>query len=217
MDATDRELNYYVRAHSTPENGVLKELDRHTNLNSTQGRMVSGHIQGLFMQMLVGMLRPKSILEIGTFTGYSAISLASALEQGAHLDTIDINDEMNHIATQFIEKANLRSKITQHLGSALDVVPKLGKCYDLVFIDGDKREYPQYYTMLREGGYVKSGSYILADNVLWDGKVVDHSEKNLKDTYTQGILAFNEQVSKDSDAEVVILPLRDGMSIIRIK
>ncbi|MFI3263382.1 MAG: O-methyltransferase [Rikenellaceae bacterium] len=212
----DKLLDLYIKEHSSDELNVLKELDRTTNLLTVQPRMISGHIQGLVLKMFVAMLKPKRILEIGTFTGYSAICLASGLEQGTELHTIDINDEISYIPEQAFEKSGFKDKIFQHIGSALDVVPRLGGTFELVFMDGDKREYLAYYNMLFDGGYVTKGSIILADNVLWDGKVTDKSPKNLKDTYTKGILEFNEFVKNDSRVEIVILPMRDGMSIIRV-
>lgn len=212
----DKLLDKYIKEHSTDELELLTELDRKTNLLTVQPRMLSGHIQGLLLKMFVSMVRPNRILEIGTFTGYSAICMASALESGAELHTVDINDEVLYIANEAFEKSGLNDKIFQHVGSALDVVPSLGGVFDLVFMDGDKREYLEYHKMLLDGEYVKSGSFILADNVLWDGKVVDNSPKNLKDSYTKGILDFNEFVKNDSRVETVILPIRDGMSIIKV-
>lgn len=217
MKLVDRELERYIRTHSTPESELLQRLDRETNLRSLQPRMLSGHIQGLILKMIVSMYAPKRVLEIGTFTGYSAIAMASALQEGAVLHTIDINDEIADIPSHFIQEAGFEERVVRHIGSALDIVPTLGEVFDLVFIDGDKREYMEYYHMLFDSGAIRSGSVLLADNVLWDGKVVDESPKNLKDTYTNGILSFNDYVCHDDRVEVVIMPFRDGMSIIRVK
>lgn len=217
MKLVERDLDRYIRTHSTPESDVLQELDRETNLRSLQPRMLSGHIQGLILKMIVSMCAPKRVLEIGTFTGYSAIAMASALNEGAVLHTIDINDEIADIPRRFIQKAGLEDRVVTHIGSALDIVPSLGEVFDLVFIDGDKREYKEYYDMLFACGAVRSGTILLGDNVLWDGKVVDESPKNLKDPYTSGILSFNELACHDERVEVVIMPFRDGMSIIRVK
>lgn len=217
MKLVERDLDRYIRTHSTSESDVLQELDRETNLRSLQPRMLSGHIQGLILKMIVSMCAPKRVLEIGTFTGYSAIAMASALDEGAVLHTIDINDEIADIPRRFIQKAGLEDRVVTHIGSALDIVPTLGEVFDLVFIDGDKREYKAYYDMLFACGAVRSGSILLGDNVLWDGKVVDESPKNLKDPYTSGILSFNDLVCHDDRVEVVIMPFRDGMSIIRVK
>lgn len=209
-------LERYITQFSSDETEILKELDRKTNLLTVQPRMLSGHIQGLLLKMFVAMIKPKKVLEIGTFTGYSALCMASALEEEAELHTIDINDEILYIAEESFKKSGYADKIFQHIGSALDIVPRIATTFDLVFVDGDKREYLKYHNMLLDGKYVKSGSFILADNVLWDGKVIDVSPKNLKDPYTKGILEFNEFVKNDKRVELVILPIRDGMSIIRV-
>lgn len=217
MKVIERDLEDYIKSHSTKEDNILIELTRETNLNVVQPRMLSGHIQGKILELIVKMYKPKRVLEIGTFTGYSAICMAKSLDSSCELHTIDINDEISHIATKYIKKSGLNSVITQHIGSALEVVEKIGWVFDLVFIDGDKREYPQYYKMLFDGGYVRSGSVIIADNVLWDGKVVDNSIKNQKDKYTQGVLEFNRIVASDNRVDVVILPFRDGLSLIIVK
>jgi predicted O-methyltransferase YrrM len=177
--------------------------------------MISGHLQGKFLEMLVRMLRPRRVLEIGTFTGYSALSIARGLEEGALLDTIEVDDELEDIAAKYFEASEYGSRIRQHIGSALDIVPRLGECYDMVFIDGDKREYPAYYNMLMEGGYVKSGSFMLADNILWYGKVAQPIAHN--DKHTEAIVEFNRMVVADSRVESVIIPIRDGINLIRVK
>lgn len=216
MNIDDKELKHYIETHSDPQDSLLAELERTTNLSVVQPRMLSGHIQGKILEMLCFMLRPNRVLEIGTFTGYSAICMARAMESGSELHTIDVNDEISHIAQKYIKLSGLSDIIKLHIGSALDVAGEIGGVFDLVFIDGDKREYPDYYNMLWERSLIKSGSIIFADNVLWDGKVVDSSEKNLKDKYTQGVMQFNDMVLLDSRVEVVILPVRDGISIIRV-
>ncbi len=214
----DKLLDKYVREFSSQESDVLKEIDRVTHQRVLQPRMVSGHIQGQLLTMFTAMKSPKKVLEIGTFTGYSAVCMAKALGDGAVIDTIDINDELSYISNEFFEKSGYSSIIRPHIGSALDVVPSLGQKYDFVFMDGDKREYPDYYNMLMDGGYLLPGAFILADNVLWDGKVVEEmTAKNQKDRYLQGILNFNAMVRNDDRVEVVIMPIRDGMSIIRVK
>ncbi len=217
MDIDDKKLKEYIDLHSTAQDTVLQQLERVTNLSVVQPRMLSGHIQGKILEMICWMIQPDRVLEIGTFTGYSAICMARGMKKGSELHSIDINDEISHIPHRFILDAKLDDKIKLHIGSALDVAPDLGGKFDLVFIDGDKREYPQYYDMLFENNLVQSGSFILADNILWDGKVVDDSPKNLKDKYTQGVLQFNDIVLNDSRVEVVILPIRDGISLIRVK
>ena len=180
-----------------------------------QPRMISGHLQGKLLEMLVRMLAPKRILEIGTFTGYSAICMAKGLDKGGELHTIEIDDELEDIAAKYFREAEVQmaGRIVQHIGSALDIAPTLGK-FDLIFIDGDKREYPQYYRMVMETA-VHSGSYILADNILWYGKVTEPTPAN--DRFTEGIKEFNRMVVEDDRVENVILPLRDGLNLIRVK
>ena len=208
-------LEQYISDMSSPQGDLLHELERETYLRVINPRMISGHIQGKLLEMLVRMLRPKRILEIGTFTGYSALSMAAGLEEGAFIDTCEVDDELEMIAADFFERSGLSNKIRQHIGSALEIAPKLGEKYDLVFIDGDKREYTAYYEMLFEHNLVHSNSFILADNILWYGKVVE--EVGRKDKQTQEIIAFNDYVRNDSRVESVILPLRDGINLIRVK
>ena len=212
-------LERYIHELSSPEEALLHELDRQTNLRIMHPRMISGHIQGRLLRMIVQMLRPRSVLEIGTFTGYSALSMAAGLEEGATIDTIEVDDELEPMAQEFFDRSEHGSKIKLHIGSALEIAPTLGKQFDLVFIDGDKREYPAYYRMLMgdDGGapLVHSGSILLADNILWYGKVVEEVAHN--DRQTQGILEFNRMVCDDERVESFILPLRDGLNMIRVK
>lgn len=216
------DLERYILEHISPEDPVLAELDRQTHLRVIQPRMLSGHLQGQLLAMLTAMVRPMRVLELGTFTGYSAIALARGLTaEGAVLHTVEVNDELEGLAAEYIEKAGLRDRIVQHIGPALEVVPTLGEVFDLVFVDADKREYPDYYRMLMDGGFVRSGSIILADNVLWYGKVAAETAGDLSiarnDRQTQGILEFNRMVREDARVEKVILPLRDGLTLIRVK
>lgn len=212
-------LERYIHELSSPEEALLHELDRQTNLRIMHPRMISGHIQGRLLRMIVQMLRPKSVLEIGTFTGYSALSMAAGLEADATIDTVEVDDELEPMAQEFFDRSEHGSKIKLHIGSALEIAPTLGKQFDLVFIDGDKREYPAYYRMLMgdNGGeqLVHSGSILLADNILWYGKVVEKVAHN--DHQTQGILEFNRMVRDDERVESFILPLRDGLNMIRVK
>ena len=212
-------LERYIHELSSPEEALLHELDRQTNLRIMHPRMISGHIQGRLLRMIVQMLRPKSVLEIGTFTGYSALSMAAGLEADATIDTVEVDDELEPMAQEFFDRSEHGSKIKLHIGSALEIAPTLGKQFDLVFIDGDKREYPAYYRMLMgdDGGapLVHSGSILLADNILWYGKVVEKVAHN--DHQTQGILEFNRMVRDDERVESFILPLRDGLNMIRVK
>ncbi|WP_294597543.1 O-methyltransferase [uncultured Rikenella sp.] len=215
----DSELERYILDHISPEDPVLAELDRQTHLRMIQPRMLSGHWQGRLLEMFVRMVDPMYILELGTFTGYSAIAMARGLSrEGAELHTVEIDDELQDFAARYIERAGLRERIVQHIGPALEVVPTLGQVFDLVFIDADKREYPEYYRMLMDGGFVRSGSIILADNVLWYGKVAQaEPESGRNDRQTLGILTFNRMVRDDPRVEQVLVPMRDGLTIIRVR
>lgn len=193
----------------------MHRLERETYLRVINPRMISGHLQGKLLEMLVRMQRPHRVLEIGTFTGYSALSIARGLDDDALLDTIEVDDELEDIATRFFDASAYGKRIRQHIGSALDVVPQLGECYDMVFMDGDKREYPDYYRMLMDGGYVRSGSFILADNILWYGKVAQPIAHN--DRHTEAIVEFNRMVRDDERVDNVIIPIRDGINLIRVK
>ena len=208
-------LEKYIHENSSPEDTLLHELDRETHLRVLNPRMISGHIQGKLLELIVKMFRPKSILEIGTFTGYSALCMAAGLEEGATIDTCEVDDELEPLAQSFFDRSAHGHKITLHIRSALVIAPTLGKQFDLVFIDGDKREYPAYYDMLMDKGLVHSGSVMLADNILWYGKVVQPVAHN--DHHTQALIEFNRKVVEDSRVESVILPLRDGINIIRVK
>lgn len=211
------DLERYILDHISPEDPVLTELDRQTHLRVVQPRMLSGHLQGRMLEMFTAMVNPMYVLELGTFTGYSAIAMARGLRrEGAQLHTVEINDELQDFAAEYIERAGMRERIVQHIGPALEIVPKLGLVFDLVFIDADKREYPAYYRMLMDGGLVRSGSILLADNVLWSGKVANEQVSH-NDRQTQGVLEFNSMVRDDERVEQVIVPLRDGLTIIRVK
>ncbi len=237
MDRIDRYIDEYSSAGTQSEMALLAELDRVTNLRVIQPKMVSGRIQGAFLRLLTEMLQPRLVLEIGTFTGYSALAMAAGMEgeQGAtanqvtELHTIEIDDELEDLAREFFARSPHGHKIHLHIGSALKVAPRLARekgPFDLIYIDGDKREYPDYYRMLwgrnADGGkisspLVKSGSIILADNVLWYGKVADSDPSKSLDRHTEGIREFNRLVVEDPCVENVILPLRDGISLIRVK
>ena len=214
MDALEK----YVHEFSEPEEELLHELDRETNLRAVP-RMLSGHIQGRLLEMLVQMMRPRRVLEIGTFTGYSALSMAAGLDEGAELHTVEVDDEQEEFIRSYFARSPHGDKITLHIGSALEIAPKLGGEFDMVFIDGDKREYPAYYRMLMgdDGGrrLVHGGSVLIADNILWSGKVVQPIAHN--DRHTQALVEFNRMVVEDPRVENVIVPLRDGLNLIRIK
>lgn len=204
-----------MEEHSLCEDPLLTELDRETNLRVIQPKMVSGRVQGAFLKIVAEMLRPQTVLEIGTFTGYSALSIAAGLGNGVELHTVEIDDELEDIARSYFGRSPHGSKISLHIGPALEIIPALGKVFDLVFIDGDKREYPDYYRMLMDTPLVRSGSVILVDNVLWYGKVAEDVKHN--DKMSHGILEFNRLVAEDARVENVILPLRDGINMIRVK
>lgn len=216
MQTNNAELERYIRLHSSPEDELLAQLEAESNMRVVQPQMVSGHVQGKFLEMLTSMISPRRVLEIGTFTGYATLCFAAGVPEDGIVDTVEIEDELEGIQTEFFARSPHGHKIRRHTGSALEVVPRLGVCYDLVFIDGDKREYPDYYRMLLDGGLVHSGSYILADNILWYGKVTAESVK-ASDLQTRGILEFNRMVKEDPRVENVIIPLRDGINLIRVK
>ena len=212
-------LEKYIHDHPSPEDALLHELDRETNLRVIQPRMISGHVQGKLLEMLVRMHRPRTILEIGTFTGYSALCMAAGLDDGGVLHTCEVEDELEPLSHSFFDRSPHGHKIVHHIGSALDVAPTLDCEFDLVFIDGDKREYPDYYRMLMgdNGGrpLVHSGSVMIADNILWYGKVVQPVAHN--DRHTQALIEFNRMVREDDRVESVIVPIRDGLNLIYVK
>ncbi len=208
-------LEQYIHDHTSPEDELLRELDRQTNLRVVQPRMISGHIQGKFLEVLVRMQRPARILEIGTFTGYSALCMAAGLSEGGEIHTVEVDDELEAFAAEFFARSQHAHKIHQHIGSALEVAPALGGRFDMVFIDGDKREYPAYYNMLFESGIIGSGSLLIADNILWSGKVVEELHHN--DKHTKVLLKFNTMVQNDPRVENVIVPIRDGLTLIYVK
>lgn len=204
-------LDDYILTHSDPEPDYLYRLWRATNIHLLHGRMASGHLQGRLLKMLVGMIRPKNVLEVGTFSGYSALSMAEGLEDGGHLYTFEINDEQEDFTRPWIEQSPWADRITFLIGDAITEAPRLGVSFDLAFIDGDKRTYRETYEMALS--VVRKGGFIFADNTLWDGHVVDPSYG--KDQQTHGIVSFNDYVRQDSRVERVILPLRDGLTLIR--
>ncbi len=205
------ELEDYILSHIDKEGESLHKLDRETHLFHLRPRMCSGHLQGRLLKMIVRMIRPKNILELGTFTGYSALSMAEGMDGDGELHTVEIDDELEDFIREHLEKSPYADRIHLHIGDALEIVPQLGLTFDLVFIDADKRRYDDYYNMVFD--HVAHGGFILADNTLWDGKVVDYGKK--LDSQTAGILRFNDLVAADPRVEKVILPLRDGLTIIR--
>ncbi|MBR3877957.1 MAG: class I SAM-dependent methyltransferase [Bacteroidaceae bacterium] len=202
----------YIAAHSSPEGDYLYRLFRATHVEILAPQMASGHIQGRLLKFIVKMIRPKRILEIGTFTGYSALCMAEGLDEGSKIMTFEVEDELEDFTRRWIEGSEHASKVEFIIGDALEIVPGMGERFDMVFIDGNKREYIKYYELAME--YLNDGGWILADNTLWDGHVI---EQERQDAQTNGVRAFNDLVRNDERVEVVMLPLRDGLTIIRKK
>lgn len=218
MDAKDK----YIREHSSPQGEALDWVERQTNIRTNHARMLTGAAQGRFIKMLVGISGAENILEIGAFTGYSAICLASGLPENGHLDSLEINDELEDLILEGFDRAGVASKITLHIGDAKETIGRLRTeiidrqakpMYDMVYIDANKREYCEYYESVFD--MVRPGGLILADNVLWDGKV--WADPLPQDRQTLGIARFNDMVAADERVESVILPVRDGLNIIRKK
>ena len=205
------ELDEYILHHISPEPDYLYKLWRDTNLRTVHGRMASGHLQGRLLKMLVSMICPKTVLEIGTFSGYSAISMAEGLKPDGKVFTFEINDEMEDFARSWIERSPVADRIDFRIGDALAEAPKLGITFDMAFIDGDKRYYCDYYEMTLS--ILRPGGYIVADNTLWDGHVIEQDYDH--DQQTIGVRRFNDNVSNDCRVEQLILPLRDGLTLIR--
>ena len=208
----DEAVERYLEEHSADEDPVLKELARHTYLKEAYPRMLSGHILGSFLTLFSRLLSPKRILEIGTYTGYSAICLARGLRPGGKLITIEINDEFHNTALTYFKRANLQQQIELVHGNALDIVPTLEGSFDLVFVDANKDDYSAYYNLVVDK--VVAGGYILIDNVLWGGKVLDPGNR---DQTTVAIDKFNKMVARDPRVENFILPVRDGLTVVRKK
>lgn len=206
-------IEEYILQHIDEEGDYLKALYRDTHVKLLRPRMASGHLQGRMLKMFVRMIQPRQILEIGTYSGYSALCLAEGLQEGGMLHTFEINDEQEDFTRPWLEGSAYADKIRFHIGDALELVPGLGVTFDLAFVDGDKRKYMEYYEMVL--AHLSSGGYIIADNTLWDGHVLE--EPHSTDHQTIGIKAFNDFIAKDERVEKVILPLRDGLTIIRKK
>ncbi len=205
------EIEEYILSHTSPENSLLKEISRETQAKILMPRMLSGHLQGRILSLISKIIQPKSILEIGTYTGYSALCLAEGLQDDGILNTIEINDELENFILKFFNKSEYKNQIKLHIGDALNLILQMPDELDLVFIDADKRVYIDYYQLLIDK--VKKGGIILADNVLWGEKVIEPVQNN--DEYTKGILAFNQYVQNDSRVENLILPIRDGIMMLR--
>lgn len=205
----NNDLEAYLLEHTSPEDDVLYELGRYTHLTGIHPRMLTGPIQGKLLELVCRMIKPVRILEIGTYTGYSAICMAKALASHARLHTIEINDEVCETALAFFQKAGLDHLITLHQGNAMEIIPQLHEEFDLVHIDGDKRQYPDYLKLVLPK--VKPGGFIVADNVLWGDKVLFEQPD---DAYTSGVKEFNAMVAQDERLEKVLLPIRDGLYLI---
>ncbi len=209
IDALDK----YINRHIDAEGDYLHRLYRATNIHTLHGRMASGHLQGRLLKLLVRMIRPKRIIEVGTFSGYSALCMAEGLEEGSKIITFEINDEMEDFTRPWIENSAYADKIDFRIGDAIAEAPLLGVMFDMAFIDGDKRTYIETYRALFP--IINSGGYIIADNTLWNGHVIDHAYDH--DKQTIGIREFNDMIAKDERIEKVILPIRDGLTVIRKK
>ena len=206
----DAALEEYIREHSDPEEELLQRLTRETHLKMLHPRMLAGPLQGAFLKMICRMLNARRVLEIGTYTGYSALAMALGMEEGGVVHTIERDDELEEFTRPFIESSGLSHRVVLHIGDARQVIPTLGEePFDLVFMDGDKREYAEYYRLIFDR--VRPGGLILADDVLWDGKVVDTASL---DAQTRGIKAFNEMIRSDARVEKLILPFRHGLTMI---
>jgi len=212
MSIVDPEIEKYIETHTSNGNSILYKIERETYLRSVYPRMISGNVQGRFIAMIAKMIRPKNILEIGTFTGYSAICLSEGLQDGGQLHTIDINEELNDQNQRHFNEAGIGNKVFAYFGNALQLIPKIDIQFDLIFIDADKINYCNYFDLCINK--LKIGGFMLADNVLWSGKVVlGKSEKNDKDTIA--VKKFNDKVQNDQRVENVMIPLRDGLSLIQ--
>ncbi len=213
MEFIDEKLSAYAEEHTTPESKVLQDLNRETNAKVLNPRMLSGHLQGRFLSMLCHMIKPKQVLEIGTYTGYSALCLSEGLADGGTIHTIDINDELTEMINRYVDGAGLTRKVKLYVGNAIDIIPKINEIFDLVFIDADKVNYSNYYDLVFDK--VRRGGFILADNVLWSGKVLEDRKKMDEDT--MAIADFNNKVMADVRVENVLVPIRDGVMLIRKK
>ena len=206
-------IEEYISDHIGPESDLLKRIYRETNLKMLNPRMASGHIQGRLLKMLVSMIKPRLVLEVGTFTGYATLCIAEGLTADAKVHTIEIDDELEDFIQKNFDDSPYADRIILHIGDALKTVPQLGLTFDMIFLDGEKREYPEYYSVLMD--YLRPGGYMIADNTLWDGHVVD--SKYGSDPQTVAVDRFNGMAAADTNVEVAMIPIRDGLSIIRKK
>ena len=213
MHFLSEELENYAAQHTENEPLLLQELNKRTHLNVLQPRMISGHFQGRFLSLLSKMVQPRTILEIGTYTGYATLCLAEGLHPDGVLHTIDIKEELTDLQREFFDRSGYGNQIVQHLGKAADIIPSLDTTFDLVFIDADKQNYAHYFDLVIEK--MNRGGIILSDNVLWSGKVVEEVKHN--DKHTQALMAYNQKIKDDPRVETVLLPIRDGITLSRVK
>ena len=213
MHFLSEELENYAAQHTEDEPLLLQELNKRTHLNVLQPRMISGHFQGRFLSLLSKMVQPRTILEIGTYTGYATLCLAEGLHPEGVLHTIDIKEELTDLQREFFDRSGYGNQIVQHLGKAADIIPSLDTTFDLVFIDADKQNYAHYFDLVIEK--MSRGGLILSDNVLWSGKVVEEVKHN--DKHTQALMAYNQKIKDDPRVETVLLPIRDGITLSRVK
>jgi len=213
MEFISKKLDDYICAHTSEEPKLLYELNRETHLNVLQPRMLSGHFQGRVLSMLSKMIQPKDILEIGTYTGYSSLCFAEGLAEGGHIITIDKNEELEDLVHDFVSRSEYKDQIKCMVGDAMKIVPQLKRSFDLVFIDADKGNYLNYYSMVMNK--IRKGGYIIIDNVLWSGKVLDKVQDNDEDTKV--LIELNKTIHEDSRVEEVMLPIRDGLFVVRVK
>ena len=213
MNFLPEKIDDYSVSHSQKEPQILQELTKETWQKVVNPRMLSGAFQGRVLSMISKLIQPKNILEIGTYTGYSAICIAEGLQEHASIDTIDKNEELADLQNKYFEKSGFRNKITQHVGLALEIIPTINKKFDLVFIDADKSNYSNYFHLIIDK--MNKGGVILSDNVLWSGKVVEKLDP--KDQDTKALLEYNKLLNTDKRIETVLLPIRDGLTISRVK
>ena len=213
MHFLSEELENYTAQHTEDEPLLLQELNKRTHLNVLQPRMISGHFQGRFLSLLSKMVQPRTILEIGTYTGYATLCLAEGLHPEGVLHTIDIKEELTDLQREFFDRSGYGNQIVQHLGKAADIIPSLNTTFDLVFIDADKQNYAHYFDLVIEK--MNRGGIILSDNVLWSGKVVEEVKHN--DKHTQALMAYNQKIKDDPRVETVLLPIRDGITLSRVR
>ena len=209
-DIVNNKIEDYIRKNSSKEPEILKDLNKETYLKVLNPRMLSGHLQGRFLSIITKLIKPKKILEIGTYTGYSAICMAEGLVKNGIIHTIDINEELVSIQNKYFKKSKCNNSITQHVGDARNIIKNINEEFDVVFLDADKENYIEYYELVIEK--VKKGGLIIADNVLWTGKVVEPDKDD--DELTQYLIDFNKMINEDDRVENIILPLRDGLNII---